>query len=205
MPHIRWVTRQNKLEIPRDKDEVNKREIHECDGREHDPDTMVTPLTPKSTHKSESLVRVTPTIVPCREEDAALRKWPLPRYCPSYILETKTKVGSAATKVPDPGTNPNIDETPTTPKSPTHPSHECDGRAHDPEAMVAPPTPNPTRKVETLVRAPSTMTSRGEEDDVLRKWSFPRYCFGSSILENKNKSRKHHSESPGPTYQPENR
>ena len=41
------VARQNKLEIPRDKDEVNKREIHECDGRAHDPDTMVAPLTPK--------------------------------------------------------------------------------------------------------------------------------------------------------------
>jgi hypothetical protein len=32
MTHIHWVVRQNKLEIPRDKDEVNKREIHECDG-----------------------------------------------------------------------------------------------------------------------------------------------------------------------------
>jgi hypothetical protein len=29
---IHWVARQNKLEIPRDKDEVNIREIHECDG-----------------------------------------------------------------------------------------------------------------------------------------------------------------------------
>jgi hypothetical protein len=28
MSHIHWVARQNKLEIPRDKDEVNKREIH---------------------------------------------------------------------------------------------------------------------------------------------------------------------------------
>ncbi len=28
MTHIHWVARQNKLEIPRDKDEVNKREIH---------------------------------------------------------------------------------------------------------------------------------------------------------------------------------
>jgi hypothetical protein len=46
MTHIHWVGRQNKLEIPRDKDEVNKREIHECDGRTHDPDTMVSPLTP---------------------------------------------------------------------------------------------------------------------------------------------------------------
>ena len=35
MSHIDWVTRQNKLEIPRDKDEVNKREIREYDGRAH--------------------------------------------------------------------------------------------------------------------------------------------------------------------------
>ena len=41
---FRW---QNKLEIPRDKAEVNKREIHERDGRVHDPDTMVAPLTPR--------------------------------------------------------------------------------------------------------------------------------------------------------------
>ena len=36
MFHIHWVARQNKLEVPRDKDEVNKREIHECDGRAHE-------------------------------------------------------------------------------------------------------------------------------------------------------------------------
>jgi hypothetical protein len=51
MSHIHWVEGQNKLEVPRDKDEVNKREIHECDGRAHDPDTMVAPLTPKPTRK----------------------------------------------------------------------------------------------------------------------------------------------------------
>ena len=45
MPHIHWVPRQNKLDIPNDKDEVNKQDIHDCDGREHDPDTMVDPLT----------------------------------------------------------------------------------------------------------------------------------------------------------------
>jgi hypothetical protein len=80
---VRLMTkaRQNKLEIPRDKDEVNNREIHECDGRSHDPDTMVVPLTPKPTRKAEALVRVPPTIASCHEEDAALRKWPLPRYC----------------------------------------------------------------------------------------------------------------------------
>ena len=33
MPHIHWVERQNKLEIPKEKDEVNKREVHECDVR----------------------------------------------------------------------------------------------------------------------------------------------------------------------------
>jgi hypothetical protein len=49
MSHIQWVARQNKVEIPRGKDEVNKGEIHECDG--HDPDTMVAPLTPKPTRK----------------------------------------------------------------------------------------------------------------------------------------------------------
>ena len=53
MPHIHWVTRQNKLEIPRDNDEVNKREIRECEGRAHDPDTMVAPLTPKPTRKAK--------------------------------------------------------------------------------------------------------------------------------------------------------
>ena len=128
MPHIHWVARQNKLEIPRDKDEVNKREIHECDGRANDPDTMVAPLTPEPTRKAEALARAPPTIASCREEDAALRKWPLSRYCcASCILETKTKVGTTGTKVPVPRINPNINETPTPPKSHTHPSHEYDG------------------------------------------------------------------------------
>jgi hypothetical protein len=45
MPHIHWVSRQNKLEIPKDKDEVNKQDIHDCDGRSHDPDTMVVALS----------------------------------------------------------------------------------------------------------------------------------------------------------------
>jgi len=31
MSHIYWVARQNTLEIPKEKDEVNKREVHECD------------------------------------------------------------------------------------------------------------------------------------------------------------------------------
>ena len=66
------VARQNKPETPRDKDEVNKREIRECDGRANDPDTMVAPLTPKPTRKAETLARVPPTIASRREEDTAL-------------------------------------------------------------------------------------------------------------------------------------
>ncbi len=86
MTHIHWVARQNKLEIPRDKDhdsEVNKWEIQEWDGRVHDPDTMLAPPTPKTdpTPKTETLVRKTPTITSCREENVDLRKWPSSRYC----------------------------------------------------------------------------------------------------------------------------
>ena len=132
MSHIHWVARQNKLEIPRDKDEVNKREIRECDGRAHDPDTMVAPPTPKPTRKAEALARAPPTIASSREEDAALKEVALPRYrCASCILETKTNVGSTAAKDPAPRINPNINETTTTPKSHTHPSHERDGRVRD--------------------------------------------------------------------------
>ena len=135
------VARQNKLETPRDKDEVNNREIREYDGRAYDPDTMVDPLTPKPTRKAEALARAPPTIVSSREEDAAMKEVALTRYrCANCILETKTKVGNTAAKTPVPRTNPNINEAPTTPKSRTHPPHECDGRARDPEATAAPPT-----------------------------------------------------------------
>ena len=51
------VARQNKLETPKEKDEVNKREVHECDVRTRDPDAMVVPPTPKPTCKAEALVR----------------------------------------------------------------------------------------------------------------------------------------------------
>ena len=51
MPHMHWVARQNKLELPNDEEEVNTRDIHKCDGQTHDPDTMTVPLTPKPTRK----------------------------------------------------------------------------------------------------------------------------------------------------------
>ena len=74
MTHIHWVGRQNKLEIPNDEEEVNTREIHKCDVEVHDPDTMVPPLTPKSTRKDEALVKVPPSILSRREENVALKK-----------------------------------------------------------------------------------------------------------------------------------
>ena len=54
MPHMHWVARQNKLETPKEKDEVNKREVHECDVRTRDPDAMVVSPTPKPTCQSRS-------------------------------------------------------------------------------------------------------------------------------------------------------
>ena len=80
MPREHWVGRQNKLEIPNDKEEVNTREIHKCDGQAHDPDTMVAPLTPKPTRKAEVLARVPATIVSSREKDSALKEVVLPRH-----------------------------------------------------------------------------------------------------------------------------
>jgi hypothetical protein len=62
MSHIHWVTRQNKLETPKEKDEVKKREVHEYDVRTRDPDSMVDPPTPKPTWKAEALARVPSTI-----------------------------------------------------------------------------------------------------------------------------------------------
>ncbi len=69
MPRIHWVARQNKLETPKEKDEVNKRDVHECDGRGRDLDVMLAPPTPKSTHQAETLARAPPTIASSCEEN----------------------------------------------------------------------------------------------------------------------------------------
>jgi hypothetical protein len=92
MPHMHWVARQNKLELPNDEEEVNTWDIHKCDGQEHDPDTMTDPLTPKPTRKSEALAKAPPTIVSRRKEDVALKEVAKPRLCwANDIFETKTK------------------------------------------------------------------------------------------------------------------
>jgi hypothetical protein len=98
---------------------------------------MAAPPTPKPTCKAEPLAREPPTIFSRREEDAALRKWPLPRYsCASCILETKTKVGSTAAKAPALRTNPKIDEAPTAPKTPNHTSHPQTSRPSTPSSSL---------------------------------------------------------------------
>ena len=71
---MHWVARQNKLETSKEKDEVNKREVRECDVRTHDADAMVVLPTPKQTLKVEALVRTPPTITSSREENTALKK-----------------------------------------------------------------------------------------------------------------------------------
>jgi hypothetical protein len=149
----------------------NSRKRRESDGRAHDPDIMVAPLTPKPTRKDEALARAPPTITSRREEDASLKEVAmLPRYrCASCILETETTDGSTAATAPVPRTNPNTKESPTAPKPHTHPSHERDGQARNPGAMVAPLTPKPTRKAEALARSPPTITSRREEDAALKE------------------------------------
>jgi hypothetical protein len=55
MSHIHWVPRQNKLETPKEKDEVNQREVRECDVRTRDPDAMVVPPRPNTTCKVQAL------------------------------------------------------------------------------------------------------------------------------------------------------
>jgi hypothetical protein len=106
---VRWKTKNSKWgiymtrrhwvgRVPRDKGEINKREIHECDGWAHDPDTMADPLTPKVTLKPETSPgchRPLPYVV------KKTLHWRSDHCCfARCILETKTKVGNTAEKGP---------------------------------------------------------------------------------------------------------
>ena len=198
-----WGARQNEQEKLKDKDEFNKQDIHECDGRAHDPDTMVAPPTPRPTRKAKALTTAPPIIGWGDEEDTALKEVAVTQYrCASCILETTTKAGSTAAKAPAPHTNLSINKAPTAPKPHTHPSHECDGRARNPGAMTAPPTPKPTRKAETLARAPSTSASRHKEDAALKEVALSRYRCASCILETKTKVGSTAAKAPAPRTKP---
>jgi hypothetical protein len=45
--------------------------------------------------------------------------------------------------------------------------HKSDGEAHDPDTMVAPLTPKPTRKAEALAKAPPNIASHREENELM--------------------------------------
>jgi hypothetical protein len=164
---------------------------------------MVAPLTPKPTRKAETLDKAPSTIVSRHEEDVELKKWPKPWLCcANGILETKANDGSTVVKAPDPRTNPNTKEAPTTPKPHTHPSHEHDGQPSNPGSMTVPPTPKPTRKAEVLTKALTTMTSRREEDTVLKKCPKPRLYLANGILESKENYGNTEAKDPVPRTNP---
>ena len=111
------VARQNKLETPKEKDEVNKREVHECDVWTRDPDVMVVPPTPKPTFKTEVLTRV-------------------PRPSTQVVKETLSWRSDIYHSSSPRGEIPNIDETTTTPKPHTHPSHPEPPRPSTPSSSL---------------------------------------------------------------------
>jgi hypothetical protein len=61
MTHIHWVARRTGT--PKDRDEVNKREVCECDGRVCDLDVMDSPPKLRVIRKAVSLTRASPTLL----------------------------------------------------------------------------------------------------------------------------------------------
>jgi hypothetical protein len=58
---------------------------------------MVVPPTPKPTRKAEALAKAPPTIASSCEENAALKKWHLPRLCEDGYLK-KAGISKRQTK-----------------------------------------------------------------------------------------------------------
>jgi hypothetical protein len=68
MTHIHWVPRGTG--IPKDRDEVNKREVCECDGWVCDLDMMGDPSKLNVTRNAAALARICPTLDLSIEEKA---------------------------------------------------------------------------------------------------------------------------------------
>jgi hypothetical protein len=64
--------------------------------------------------------------------------------------------------------------------------HKCDGQTHDPDTMVDPLTPKPTRKGEALTKVSPTIVSRHEEDVALKQCPKPWLCCANG----KNESHR---------------
>jgi len=68
--------------------------------------------------------------------------------------------------------------------------------------MVAPLTPKPTRKAETLSKAPPTIASSREEDAALKEVAKPRLCCANGIFETKTKDGSTAAKAPVPRTNP---
>jgi hypothetical protein len=94
MPLIHWVPRGTG--IPTDKDEVNRREVCECDGWVCDLDSIGDPSRLRLIRKAAALARIFPTLDLSTEEKAARRSWKSPRSvcasCTSNSLRKKKSV-----------------------------------------------------------------------------------------------------------------
>jgi hypothetical protein len=68
--------------------------------------------------------------------------------------------------------------------------------------MADPLTPKPTRKAETLARAPPTIVSRRKEDVALKEVVKPRLCCANDIFETKTKDGSTGAKAPAPRTNP---
>jgi hypothetical protein len=68
--------------------------------------------------------------------------------------------------------------------------------------MTAPPTPKPTRKAETLDKAPPTIASRREQDAPLKEVALTRYRRANGILETRTKDGSTAAKAPAPRTNP---
>jgi hypothetical protein len=77
---------------PKDKDEVNKRELGECEGWVWDLDAIGAPSRLRLMCKTVALTRVRPTLLLNPEEKAVRRKWNMSRcVCAGWTPETEKK------------------------------------------------------------------------------------------------------------------
>jgi hypothetical protein len=90
MPRIHWITRGTGT--PKDRDEVNWREVWECDGWVCDLDVIGAPSRLRLTRKAAALGRMLPTRDLSSEKKPARRKWKCPRSnCASWTPEAAKK------------------------------------------------------------------------------------------------------------------
>jgi len=68
--------------------------------------------------------------------------------------------------------------------------------------MVAPLTPKPKRKDESLVKTPPTIVSSREEDGTMKEVTSPRYRCANGILETKGKDGSTAAKVPDPRTNP---